>query len=299
MTFSIVAFDEAASPSPEWGVAVASKFLAVGAVVPAARAGVGAIATQALANATYTSRGLDALAAGGDAAAVLADLTSSDDEREHRQAGIVDARGGVAAFTGAECMNWAGDREGNGFCCQGNVLSGPKVIEDMASAFESGRGELAQRLVAALVAGYEAGGDARGMQSAALLVVRREGGYLGGTDVTVDLRTDDNPDAVYELERLFSVHRFYWPRPENLFFEPIDVATAADIRERLASLGYKPGSGTGYDKELRNALYDFVGMENLEQRWSEDDCIEKEVAAHLRQLTLEAKRLLPEPVEES
>ena len=296
MTFSIVAFDEAASPSPEWGVAVASKFLAVGAVVPAARAGVGAIATQALANATYTSRGLAALRAGGDAAAVLADLTSSDDEKEQRQAGIVDAQGGVAAFTGAECMNWAGDRQGDGFSCQGNVLSGPEVIDDMASAFESSQGELAQRLVAALVAGYEAGGDARGMQSAALLVVRREGGYLGGTDETVNLRTDDHPDAVYELKRLFSVHQFYWPRPENLSFEPIDVETAADIRERLASLGYKPGSGTGYDKELRNALYDFVGMENLEQRWAEDDCIEKGVAAHLRQLTLEARGT---PVEES
>jgi uncharacterized Ntn-hydrolase superfamily protein len=289
MTFSIVAFDEAASPSPEWGVAVASKFLAVGAVVPAARAGVGAVATQALANATYTSRGLDALAAGGDAAAVLADLTSGDDEKEQRQAGIVDARGGVAAFTGAECMSWAGDRQGDGFSCQGNVLSGPEVIDDMASAFESGRGELAQRLVAALVAGYEAGGDARGMQSAALLVVRREGGYLGGTDETVNLRTDDHPDAVYELKRLFSVHQFYWPRPESLSFEPIDVDTAADIRKRLARLGYKSGSGTGYDKELRNALYDFVGMENLEQRWGEDDCIEKGVAAHLRQLTLETR----------
>jgi uncharacterized Ntn-hydrolase superfamily protein len=196
-------------------------------------------------------------------------------------------------------MNWAGDRKGDGYCCQGNVLSRPKVIDDMASAFESGRGELAQRLVAALVAGYEAGGDARGMQSAALLVVRREGGYLGGTDVTVDLRTDDHPDAVHELERLFSVHQFYWPRPENLFFEPMDGATAAHIREQLASLGYEPGSGSGYDKELRNALYDFVGMENLELRWSEEDCVEKEVAAHLRRLSLEAKGLPLEPVEGS
>ncbi|MGI8521591.1 MAG: DUF1028 domain-containing protein [Actinomycetota bacterium] len=218
MTFSIVAFDPNASPSPEWGVAVASKFLAVGAVVPAARAGVGAIATQAFANVTYTSRGLDALAGGDDAATVLRALTESDEEREQRQAGIVDARGGTATYTGKECMNWAGGRTGEGYCCQGNILTGAAVVDDMVRAFEAGEGELASRLVDALVAGYEAGGDARGMQSAALLVVRQGGGYLGGTDETVNPMTDDHPDAVYELEHLFSVHQFYFPRPEALEF---------------------------------------------------------------------------------
>ena len=285
MTFSIVAFDPNASPSPEWGVAVASKFLAVGAVVPAARAGVGAIATQAFANATYRPRGLDALAAGADAAAVLTELTESDDEKEQRQAGIVDARGGVATFTGKECMDWAGGRTGDGYCCQGNILTGPAVVDDMMSAFEAGEGELASRLVDALVAGYEAGGDARGMQSAALLVVRQGGGYLGGTDETVNLRTDDHPDAVHELERLFSVHQFYFPRPEALQFEAIDESLASEMKALLSGLGYKPGSGAGYDRKLRDALFDFVGTENLEQRWNDGGRVDREVVAYLRRMS--------------
>ena len=285
MTFSIVAFDPNASPSTEWGVAVASKFLAVGAVVPAALAGVGAIATQAFANATYRPRGLDALAAGADAAAVLTELTESDDEKEQRQAGIVDARGGVATFTGKECMDWAGGRTGDGYCCQGNILTGPAVVDDMMSAFEAGEGELASRLVDALLAGYEAGGDARGMQSAALLVVRQGGGYLGGTDETVNLRTDDHPDAVHELERLFSVHHFYFPRPEALQFEDIDESLASEMKALLSGLGYKPGSGAGYDRKLRDALFDFVGTENLEQRWNDGGRVDREVVAYLRRMS--------------
>ena len=285
MTFSIVAFDPNASPSPEWGVAVASKFLAVGAVVPAARAGVGAIATQAFANATYRPRGLDALASGADAAAVLTELTESDDEKEQRQAGIVDARGGVATFTGKECMNWAGGRTGEGYCCQGNILTGAAVVDDMVSAFEAGGGELASRLVDALVAGYEAGGDARGMQSAALLVVRQGGGYLGGTDETVNLRTDDHPDAVHELERLFSLHQFYFPRPEALRFEEIDESLASEMKALLSGLGYKPGSGASYDRKLKDALFDFVGTENLEQRWNDGGRVDREVVAYLRRMS--------------
>ena len=285
MTFSIVAFDPNASPSPEWGVAVASKFLAVGAVVPAARAGVGAIATQAFANATYRPRGLDALASGADAAAVLTELTESDDEKEQRQAGIVDARGGVATFTGKECMNWAGGRTGEGYCCQGNILTGAAVVDDMVSAFEAGGGELASRLVDALVAGYEAGGDARGMQSAALLVVRQGGGYLGGTDETVNLRTDDHPDAVHELERLFSLHQFYFPRPEALRFEEIDESLASEMKALLSGLGYKPGSGASYDRKLKDALFDFVGTENLEQRWNDGGRVDREVVSYLRRMS--------------
>ena len=285
MTFSIVAFDPNASPSPEWGVAVASKFLAVGAVVPAARAGVGAIATQAFANVSYTSRGLDALAAGDDAVTVLRALTESDEEREQRQAGIVDARGGTATFTGKECMNWAGGRTGEGYCCQGNILTGAAVVDDMVRAFEAGVGELASRLLDALVAGYEAGGDTRGMQSAALLVVRQGGGYLGGTDETVNLRTDDHPDAVYELERLFSLHQFYFPRPEALEFEEIDEPLASELKALLSELGYKPGSGASYDRKLRNALFDFVGTENLEQRWNDGGRVDREVVAYLRRMS--------------
>ena len=285
MTFSIVAFDPNASPSPEWGVAVASKFLAVGAVVPAARAGVGAIATQAFANVTYTSRGLDALSAGADATTVLRALTESDEDREQRQAGIVDARGGVATFTGEECMKWAGGRTGEGYCCQGNILTGAAVVDDMVSSFEASEGELASRLVDALVAGFEAGGDARGMQSAALLVVRQGGGYLGGTDESVNLRTDDHPDAVHELARLFSVHQLYFPRPETLQFEEIDESLASEMKALLSGLGYKPGSGARYDRQLRDALFDFVGTENLEQRWTDEGRVDREVVAYLRRMS--------------
>ncbi|MEA2447029.1 MAG: hypothetical protein QOK47_666, partial [Actinomycetota bacterium] len=192
MTFSIAAWDPNANPSPEWGVAVASKFLSVGSVVTWARAGVGAIATQALANIAYGPDGLDQLAGRRPAEEVVADLTRADDMREQRQLGIVDGSGRAATFTGAECFDWAGGHVGDGYCCQGNILTGADVVEAMSNAFENAKGDLAARMLAAIVAGDAAGGDRRGRQSAALLVVREGGGYGGGTDKTVDLRIDDH-----------------------------------------------------------------------------------------------------------
>jgi uncharacterized Ntn-hydrolase superfamily protein len=176
-TFSIVAFD----PDPqELGVAVQSKFLAVGAVVPWARAGVGAVATQAMANYNYGPRGLDMMARGMGADETVQALISSDDEREHRQLGVVDARGRAATFTGGECFEWAGGKTGEHYAAQGNILVGKETVEAMAATFEGASGDLAGRLLAALDAGQAAGGDSRGKQSAALLVVREGGGY-GGT----------------------------------------------------------------------------------------------------------------------
>ena len=282
MTFSIAAWDPRARPSPEWGVAVASKFLAVGAAVPWAAAGAGAVATQALANLAYGPRGLEALAEGRAAGDVVASLTAADREREHRQLGVVDARGGSATYTGAECFEWAGGRDGDGYCCQGNILTGPNVVDRIAEAFERASGDLASRLLTAIAAGDRAGGDRRGRQSASLLVVREEGGYGGGSDRAIDLRVDDHPQPIRELERLLELHRLYFPRPSELSFVDIDDTLAAQLRGMLNDRGYDAGRGSGpYDDRLKNALFAFVGTENLEERWTDEARIEASVLDYL------------------
>ena len=279
MTFSIVAWDP---HTPEWGVAVASKFLAVGGVVPWAEAGAGAVATQALANLSYGPGGLERMRSGEDAQSVVDALTAADDERDQRQLGIVDSSGRAATFTGTRCFDWAGGATGDGFCCQGNILAGPQVVDAMKSAFEAASGELAVRLLAALKAGDGAGGDRRGRQSAALVVVRAGGGYGGGGDRAVDLRVDDDADPVPELLRLFDLHSLYFPRPEDLDFLAVDDSIAATLRSRLEGLGYSPGSGRGYDDDLKAALFAYMGTENLEERWSDDPVIERRVLDKLR-----------------
>lgn len=201
-TFSIVAHDPARQ---EWGIAVASKFLAVGSVVPWARAGVGAIATQSYANTSYGPRGLELLAEGKSAEETLRLLTEADKERDQRQVGLVDARGAAATFTGAKCNPWAGGKTGKHYACQGNILTGPEVVEAMARAFEESKGPLAWRLLAALEAGEKAGGDSRGKQSAALLVVRDRAGYGGFNDRYLDFRVDDHADPVRELARILTL----------------------------------------------------------------------------------------------
>lgn len=201
-TFSIVARDP---ETGDLGVAVQSRFFAVGAVVPWARAGIGAIATQAWANTGYGPRGLDLLAGGAGAESVVAALTGQDDGSPQRQVGIVGADGSVATFTGDACLPWAGGRTGDGYAAQGNILAGPAVVDAMAAAFEASSGDLPARLLTALAAGQAAGGDARGSQSAALLVVRENGGYGGHDDRWVDLRVDDHPTPIAELQRLLDL----------------------------------------------------------------------------------------------
>ena len=281
MTFSIVAWDPDASP-PEWGVAVASKFLAVGAVVPWANAGAGALATQAFANLAYGPQGIERLRAGRTAEEVVNGLTGADEEREHRQLGVVDAEGRAATFTGTECFDWAGGRTGKGYTCQGNILTGADVVDDMCKAFERTKGELSVRLLAALRAGDEAGGDRRGRQSAALLVVREGGGYGGGTDLSVSLRVDDHEAPVGELERLFEIHRLLFPRPEDLDYLEIDAALASEIAELLTRAGYPATASNGYDEALKKVLFEYVGTENLEERWSDEARIERKVLEYLR-----------------
>src|SRR5829696_6581500 len=198
-TFSIVGFDP---ETDSLGVAVQSKFLAVGSVVPWARAGVGAVATQAMANYNYGPHGLELMARGKTADETVEGLISADEDRQHRQVGAVDARGRAATFTGSECFEWAGGATGEHYAVQGNILVGGETVEAMARTYTETQGDLATRLLSALDAGQAAGGDSRGKQSAALLVVREGGGYGGDNDRVVDLRVDDHPDPIRELVRI-------------------------------------------------------------------------------------------------
>jgi uncharacterized Ntn-hydrolase superfamily protein len=201
-TFSIVAHDPARK---EWGVAVASKYLAVGSVVPWAKAGSGAVATQSFVNVTLGTKGVELLGQGKSAEEVIKMLTEADSEKDFRQLGVVDAKGSVANFTGPRCLAWAGARSGKHYSCQGNLLAGKEVIEEMAKAFEGGKGSLAWRLMAALEAGEKAGGDKRGKQSAAILVVRERGGPNGLGDRFIDFRVDDHKEPIPELARILSL----------------------------------------------------------------------------------------------
>ncbi len=210
-TFSVVGFDPATG---DLGVAVQSKFFGVGSVVPWAKAKVGAIATQSYANTRYGPEGLAWLESGKNAKETLRQLTEADAGRDQRQAGVVDAQGGVASFTGAKCQVWAGHFEGTNFCVQGNILAGGEVVLAMAAAYEKARvvtnSSLADWFMAALEAGQQAGGDQRGKQSAALLVVREQGGYAGANDRFIDLRVEDHPEPIQELNRLLELHKKFY-----------------------------------------------------------------------------------------
>jgi uncharacterized Ntn-hydrolase superfamily protein len=267
-TFSIVAY---APEEQAWGVAVASKFLAAGAVVSWARAGAGAVATQAFARVGFGPEGLALMAQGKPAQETLQALLASDPKRDQRQVGLVDAHGGAAAFTGAGCSEWAGYLIGAGFTCQGNILTGPETLDAMSDAFQHAGGELADRLVAALLAGDTVGGDRRGKQSAAVLVVRPGGGYGGDNDRYLDLRVDDHSQPVRRLEELLALHHLFFgkPRPEDRF--PIDAGLARELQSLLPREGYFAGEVSGvWDQPTRQAFWDLVGNENLEERWAID-----------------------------
>ncbi len=237
MTFSIVA---RSADGESWGVAVASKFLAVGSVVPAAVAGVGAVATQAWANVAYKGLALAHLDEGATASVTVQRLIEEDNGRDHRQVGIVDVEGGAATFTGPACLEWAGGLTGDGFAVQGNILVGPEVVEAMRDAFEDSDPEapLARRLLAALAAGDVTGGDSRGRQSAALLVVKEAAGYGGFDDVAVDLRIDDHEDPVPELDRLLGLHEALSPDVPEDEQIPDSPELMAELDGRAQSLGH-------------------------------------------------------------
>jgi uncharacterized Ntn-hydrolase superfamily protein len=269
-TYSIAACDLAAG---QWGVAVQSKFLAVGSVVPWAEPGVGAIATQAYANPSYGPNGLTLLRAGLGASEGVERLTSDDEGRDERQLGVVDGQGEAASWTGPGCNDWAGHRTGPGYAAQGNILVGEETVAALAATFEANTQlSLAQRLIECLAAAQAAGGDRRGQQSASLLVVQKDGGYAGLSDILVDLRVDDHDRPIQELRRIYELHfRLFGLSPREDWL-PLEGELRAEVDERLARLGY-------------DSLDAWAGVENLEERVDGGDSIDPVVLEALREAT--------------
>jgi uncharacterized Ntn-hydrolase superfamily protein len=255
-TYSIVACDLEAG---QWGVAVQSKFLAVGSIVPWAEPHVGAVATQSYANPRYGPDGLALLRGGRSAEDVVSALTSADEGRAERQVGIVDGSGRAANFTGEGCHDWAGGRTGAGYAAQGNILVSGETVDALAVTFESNAHlALAERLIECLAAAQAAGGDSRGQQSASLLVVQKDGGYAKLSDTLVDLRIDDHERPIVELQRLYGLHRELFGVTPIEDWLDVDEALATELRERLTRLGY--------EGELEQVFPDWAGTENLEER---------------------------------
>lgn len=304
MTFSIVARDP---ETGDFGVAVASKFLAAGSVVSHARAGVGGIATQALANYSYGPDGLTLLAGGASATEAVERLTSADEGRDQRQLGIVDSTGGAATYTGKSCIDWAGGRAAEGVAAQGNILAGPSVVDAMIDAYLAHGLPFPERLVTALKAADDQGGDRRGRQSAAVLVKRDSGGYGGNNDNWIDLRVDDDPAPIERLAHMLELVRLYRDRPRAEDLLPIDDALAAELRRRLDDAGYSPERlkgrrglaevlagmdiertgeprqlPDGWDAKWEGALTEWISVENLEERMTARGWLDPRVLEHLR-----------------
>ena len=271
-TYSIAACDLEAR---QWGVATQSKFLGVGSVVTWAEPEVGAIATQAYANPRYGPNGLQLLSEGFSAEEVVERLTEADEDRDHRQLGVVDSSGGSATYTGSECHAWAGGRTGACYAAQGNILVSEATVDALAATFEATAGTpLAERLIGCLAAAQAAGGDSRGQQASALLVVERDGGYGKLSDVLVDLRVDDHERPVDELARLYGLHDAIFGKTPRSQWVEVDAQLAGELREQLARLGY--------DGELAEAFARWAGNENLEERVDGFDAIDPVVLEELR-----------------
>jgi uncharacterized Ntn-hydrolase superfamily protein len=321
VTFSIVALDPATG---DLGVAVQSKFLAVGAVVPWAQAGAGAVATQSFANVSYGPDGLAAMASGASAQEALDRLVAADALRDQRQVGVVDTQGRSATFTGRGCFAWAGGRTGPGYAAQGNILAGGSVVDALVDTYLAGADPFPELLVncllaadAAGIAAGAAGGDRRGRESAALLVVRAGGGYGGANDRWIDLRVDQHDDPINELARVLTFQRLYLDRPTETELRPVDESLAAELRRHLEALGAGPGGWTtkvyrrmdetytpppdddeeaqrlftgsprplpaGWDEAWQTALTDWMGVANLESRAAAPGWIDPRVLEVLRE----------------
>ena len=268
-TFSIVACD---LDEKAWGVAVASKFPAVGAIVPWAQANAGAIATQSYANTSFGPRGLDMMHIGLSAETTLTKLLEDDEDRELRQVGLVDAAGHAVTFTGYKCFDWAGGLTGTGYAIQGNILSGEQVIIAMKVAFVETKGNLPSRLYNALVAGDRAGGDKRGRQSAAMYVVKPEGGYGGFIDRWIDYRVDDHNDPVSRLGELLKLHELHFGESDPKTRVQLKSEHLRELQQILVRMGYMEGRADGkYDELTKTALRAFTGNENFEERCDIDE----------------------------
>jgi uncharacterized Ntn-hydrolase superfamily protein len=271
-TYSIAACDLEAG---QWGVATQSKFLAVGSIVTWAAPHVGAVATQSYANPRYGPEGLALLRDGLPAQEVVDRLTSADEGRNHRQLGIVDREGRGATYTGSECFDWAGGRTGDGYAAQGNILVSGETVDALAETFERSAGQpFAERLLECLDAAQAAGGDSRGQQSAALLVVEKDGGYANLSDVVIDLRVDDHERPLEELRRIYGLHQAIFGKTPREEWLPVDEELRAELRDRLARLGY--------EGEPADALPRWAGNENLEERVDGAEAIDPVVLEELR-----------------
>lgn len=278
-TFSIVGFDP---QTKELGVAVQSKFLAAGAIVPYVAVDVGAIATQALANPSYGPQGLKLLQQGQTPDEVLNHLTAQDEGAKHRQVGIVDFKGRSATYTGNECLDWAGGIAGANFAAQGNILVNQETVLAMAKTFEDQKGSLANRLLASLLAADQAGGDKRGKQSASLLIYKDKGGYGGLTDKYIDLRVDDDQEPILKLEEMLNLFYLYFEKRnvKNVFLEG---SALLEVKELLQKFGlFKGEINTELSSEFQNALQTFYYQENFEQRIPQNNVIPEDILNYLR-----------------
>lgn len=277
-TFSIVGCDPLTG---EIGVAVQSKFLAVGAVVPWVKAGQGAIATQSWANTSYGPRGLELLEQGLHPEAVIQALIKDDDGRMDRQVGIVDMQGQSATFTGEGCFDYAGGIAGPCFAAQGNILASSAVVDGLVAGFQTD-GALADRLIEALRQAQAAGGDKRGMQGAALYVAKEGAGYGGFNDRFIDLRVDDHASPIEELNRLLHLQRLYFGRTAQGGQLALTGETLAEVRELLLRHGYEPGIGETYDPQTQKQLQAYFLTENFDERWTDDAMIDRLVLDFMR-----------------
>lgn len=278
MTFSIIGFDPI---EKEWGIAVQSKFLGVGAVVPWAKAGAGAVATQSYANTAYGPKALELMEQGKSAQETLELLLAEDPEKEMRQVGLIDASGNPATFTGKECYDWAGGMTGTHFAAQGNILVDEKTVQAMAQVFTETDGPLAERLLAALDAGQEAGGDSRGKQSAALYIVKDKGGYGGFNDRYIDLRVDDHSDPIKELIRIYQLQKLYFApsKPERIAV--IEGEIKNELIHHLNRLSYLNNESSS-DEETFKALTAYIHTENFEMREQSSGFIDLEVLEFMK-----------------
>lgn len=278
-TFSIVGADP---KTGEVGVAVQSKFLAVGAVVPWAKANVGAVATQSWANTKYGPEGLALLEKGLSPDEVIAKLTADDPGRALRQVAVINAKGEASAFTGEECFGWAGHKIGKNHSAQGNILVNEETVTAMSNSFEQSTDPLAERLIKALAAAQHAGGDSRGKQSAAVYVMQESAGYGGYNDVKVDLRVDDHPEPIEELLRLYELHEIFRENTDEQL--EIEGDLFEEIKGHLFRLGLLESvDHAGYNDKVKEALKTFTLRENFDDRWTEERLIDEVVLEHLRE----------------
>ena len=279
-TYSIVGCDPAAG---EVGVAVQSKFLAVGSAVPWAKGGVGAVATQSWANLTYGNRGIALMEQGLHPEEIIEELTRDDELKDSRQVGIVDIQGRSASFTGKDCSDWAGGITGENFAAQGNILTGKDVVDAMVDGFLETKGDLAGRLMESLAAGQAAGGDKRGMQSAALYVVKVGGGYGGGSDRLVDVRVDEHKNPIEELRRILDLSRFYFGKTKEGNYAKIEGETKDYILSVMAKRGHYDGElGADWNEAMHDAFQHFSLVENFDERLAPFGLVDHEVLAFMK-----------------